>query len=272
MPRLPRTRIEAVTVARARVRYRVTGEGPAVVLVHGLSGSIRWWSRNLDALAATHRVYLVNLPGFGALLGRGRFQLPEASTLIRSWMDAVGLERASLVGHSMGGTVVLRTAARHPAVVERLLLVAPAGLPPGRSRLRHVGPLLRSSTRHVRTRFATTLAADALRAGPLTLWRAGSMLLAEDVRDDLARVTAPTLIVWGDQDTLVDPAGAATFAQAIPDSRLLLLPGVGHVPMVEAPAVFNEALAAFLAGEPVGERYADARKGQARETSGPGQP
>jgi pimeloyl-ACP methyl ester carboxylesterase len=271
MLRPSRTRIEAVTVGRARVRYRMTGEGPAVVLVHGLSGSIRWWSRNLAALARSHRVYVVNLPGFGAVLGRGRFELPETPTLIRSWMDAVGRERAALVGHSMGGTVVLRTAARHPDVVERLVLVAPAGLPPGRSRRGHLGPILRSS-RQVRPRFATTLAADAFRAGPLTLWRAGSMLLAEDVRDDLAHVTAPSLLVWGEQDALVDPAGAATFAAAIPDCRLLLMPGVGHVPMVEAPAAFDDALVGFLAGEPVGDAYGAERKGQATETSGPGQP
>ncbi len=258
-----------VHVDGTAVRYRVAGEGPPVVLVHGLSGSHRWWRRNIPALAASHRVIAVNLPGFGALMRRARFDLHEAPTLLRAFMAEVGLQRASLVGHSMGGALCARTAARHPAAVERLLLVAPAGLPVARGRLRHVAPLLRTS-RHLRPRFGATVAADALRAGPATLWRAGSMLLTQDVRDDLARVTAPALVVWGDRDALVDPAGAEVFAAAIPGARVLMLADTGHVPMVERPGEFNDAALRFLAGEPVGEAYPPASTGQAASTSGPG--
>ena len=97
-----------VSVREARVRghsirYEVTGEGEPMVLVHGLSGSTRWWVRNIPALAEHHRLYLVDLPGFGAMRHlRRQFTLVESASWLSAWMEAVGLGPAHLVGHSMG--------------------------------------------------------------------------------------------------------------------------------------------------------------------------
>src|SRR5215211_9007083 len=188
------------------VRYEAAGEGEPVVLVHGLSGSTRWWSRNVSKLAERYRVYLVDLPGFGRMRRLGRpFVLAEAAAWLSGWMEAVGLQRAHLVGHSMGGYVCLRLAASRPEVVRRLVLVAPAGVPTGRSMLGHLGPLL-GAARYATPSFRPVLVRDALRTGPATLWRAARDLLAEDVRDDLRSIMAPTLLVWGERDTLVPPA------------------------------------------------------------------
>ncbi len=111
------------------IRYRVAGQGQPVVLVHGLSGSTRSWTRNVPASAERYRVYLVDLPGFGAMRHlRRQFVLSEAASWLRGWMVAVGLKRAHLVGHSMGGYVCPRLAASEPGVVRRLVLVSPAGL------------------------------------------------------------------------------------------------------------------------------------------------
>ena len=116
------------------VRYEAAGEGEPVVLVHGLSGSTRWWSRNISEIAERYRVYLVDLPGFGTMRRlRRRFILAEAADWLSEWMDAAGLERAHLVGHSMGGYICLHLAASRPEAVRRLVLVAPAGVPTGRS-------------------------------------------------------------------------------------------------------------------------------------------
>src|SRR4051812_23367957 len=102
----------------------MVGEGEPVVLVHGLSGSTRWWTRNIGALARGYRVYLVDLPGFGAMHRlRRHFVLAEAASWLVAWMEAVGLENAHLVGHSMGGYVCLQLAAQRPEVVCRLVLV-----------------------------------------------------------------------------------------------------------------------------------------------------
>src|SRR5215212_277365 len=144
-----------------RVRYKVVGEGEPVVLVHGLSGSTRWWARNIAALAVTYRVYLVDLPGFGAMRRLCRhFILPEAATWLADWMEAVGLGEAHLVGHSMGGYVCLRLAAQRPEAMRRLVLVAPAGVPTGRSVFGHLVPLLLAA-RHAAPSFLPILAYDA---------------------------------------------------------------------------------------------------------------
>jgi pimeloyl-ACP methyl ester carboxylesterase len=214
------------------VRYEAAGEGEPVVLVHGLSGSTRWWSRNVSDIAGRYRVYLVDLPGFGK-------------------MRAVGLERVHLVGHSMGGYICLHLAASRPDAVRRLVLVAPTGVPTGRSMVGHLGPLLGAAL-YATPSFLPVLVRDALRAGPATLWRAARDILTEDVGEDLRRIGVPTLLVWGERDTLVSTAVGDLFREEIPGSRLLVLERAAHVPMFDRPEEFNAALLSFLAAEPVG--------------------
>ncbi|QIN79922.1 alpha/beta fold hydrolase [Rubrobacter marinus] len=111
-------------------------------------------------------------------------------------MEAVGLERAHLVGHSMGGYIAAVLAARRPEIMRRLVLVAPAGVPTGRSMHGHLLPLLRAG-RYMTPGFLPVLARDALRTGPVTLLGAAREILAEDVRGHLRGIRAPTLLVWG---------------------------------------------------------------------------
>jgi pimeloyl-ACP methyl ester carboxylesterase len=234
------------------VRYEAAGKGEPVVLVHGLSGSTRWWSRNVSDIAGRYRVYLVDLPGFGTMRRlRRRFILAEAVDWLSEWMDAVGLERAHLVGHSMGGSICLRLAASRPEAVRRLVLVAPTGVPTGRSMVGHLGPLFGAAF-YARPSFLPVLVRDALRTGPATLWRAARDLLAEDLREDLRRIGVPTLLVWGERDTLVPTAVGDLLRGEIPGSRLLVLERAAHVPMFDRPKEFNAALLSFLAAEPVG--------------------
>lgn len=234
------------------IRYKVAGEGEPVVLVHGLSGSTRWWARNVPTLAERYRVHLVDLPGFGAMRRLSRqFALVEAAAWLSAWMEAVGLGPAHMVGHSMGGYVCLRLAASRPEAVHRLVLVAPAGVPTGRSMLGYLVPLL-GAARHATPSFLPVLIRDALRMGPVTLWRAARDLLAEDVQEDLRSIEVPTLLVWGKKDPLVPPAIGNLLRAEIPNSRLLVLEKAAHVPMFDRSEEFDEALLAFLAGGEVG--------------------
>ena len=234
------------------IRFEVAGHGEPVVLVHGLSGSTRWWDRTVGVLAPRYRVHLVDLPGFGSMRrAEGGFVLSEAADWLASWMEAVGLQRASLVGHSMGGYVSIVLAARRPDLVRRLVLVAPAGVPTGRSIPGYLLPLLWSG-RYMTPGFLPVLVRDAMRTGPLTLLGAARELLAEDVRAYLHGIQAPTLLIWGRRDTLVPPSVGDLMRGEVPTSRLLVLDGAGHVPMFESAAQTNAALLAFLDGEEVG--------------------
>jgi pimeloyl-ACP methyl ester carboxylesterase len=245
------TRISAashsVEIGGTRVAYQVAGHGEPLVLVHGLSGSARWWVRNLPALAAANRVYLLDLPGHGAMHGMRPRTPAEMAAWLRSWMNAAGLHRASFIGHSMGGLICIRLAARAPDVVSRLVLVAPAGIPNGRSMAGHLIPLL-AAARHARPRFLPLLAHDATLAGPRTIWSAARSLLAEDARPDLPAIRAPTLLILGAADPLIPRQTGNILQAAIPDARIEVVPGAGHVVMYDQPDAFNGAVLTFFSG------------------------
>ena len=118
--------------------------------------------------------------------------------------------------------------------------------------LGHLVPLLLAA-RYSAPAFLPVLARDALRMGPVTLWRAARDLLAEDVREDLRRIEVPTLLVWGENDPLIPPAVGDLLREEITDSRLLVLKRAAHVPMFDRSEEFDAALLAFLAGKAVGE-------------------
>ncbi|GHO51031.1 alpha/beta fold hydrolase [Ktedonospora formicarum] len=128
-----------ILVDNVPIHYRVAGKGEPVILIHGLSGSSRWWNRNIPALASLYRVYLVDLPGFGAMRHLApTFELVECAAWLDRWMQSLGLETAHLVGHSMGGYICMALAVLRPAVVKHLVLVDSIGMAFGKhtSRLR----------------------------------------------------------------------------------------------------------------------------------------
>ena len=246
--------VHEVEVGGRPARYRAAGSGAPVVLVHGLSGSWRWWESTATALAHDHRVLLPDLPGHGVRPEWRAPPLAGAPEWLSAWLAAVGLERVSLAGHSLGGFVCARLASRHPQAVERLVLVAPAGIPE-RSLLGSALPLAAGVLR-VSPAFVRTLVADAARAGPLTVLRAARDLLDDDLRDELPLIPVPTLLVWGGHDPIVPVRHARTFRSLLPDARLVVLRDAWHVPMVEQPEAFRDAVSAFLAGrEPAGARW-----------------
>jgi len=241
-----------VAVRGREIPYWITGTGPPVVLLHGLGGSSRCWMPSLADLALTHRLVLLDWPGFGRLRRLHRdFALEQATSWLAEWLEAVALRRIDLVGHSMGGYVAARFAARFPEVVERLVLVAPAGIPSGRSLLRHVLALPRGSRQHTLASLRL-LARDMLRTRPGLALRVARDLLAADVRPALGAIRAPTLVAWGAGDAVLSPATGEVFRGLVPDCELVTLEGTGHLPMIHRPREFSAVVAAFLAGQRVG--------------------
>jgi pimeloyl-ACP methyl ester carboxylesterase len=229
------------------VHYHVAGRGAPLLLLHGLGGSSRCWRPSLPFLAEHRRIYLVDLPGFGIMrrLHR-RFVLRDASEWLSRFLDAVGLSSVDVVGHSMGGLIAARLASAAPSVVDRLVLVAPAGVPSARSLFHHaIG--LRRTIRHLTATSLLVTVPDALRNRPRFIVRVTRTLLVEDVRADLDRITAPTLIVWGRDDPLLPIEHAAVFEAGIRGARVLILDHAGHLPMVSRPRAFAESVLKFFA-------------------------
>lgn len=233
--------------------YRIhsvhSGSGLPVVLLHGLAGSARWWRHTMAALATRFSVHVPELAGFGS--SRPAMRVPAISTmaeLVRDWLNAQELERVHLIGHSMGGQIALHFAASHSNRVGRLVLADAAGVP------RPISPphLARFLAELVpprawgSLRFLPTMASDALRAGPLGLMRSTRRLLTDDVRPLLGLIDAPTLVLWGELDPLTPLWQGHIIADGIAGATLQVIAGAAHNPMIDRPALFNNAVLDFL--------------------------
>lgn len=236
-------------VGKYRIHSLHDGAGKPVVLLHGLSGSLRWWRYTIPALAARFSVNVPELAGFGhSRPAMGGFTIDAVSKLVHEWLDARGLERVHLVGHSMGAQIAIHLASDAPQRIEKLVLVSASGVPRRLSPVtaaRFVAELVPPRAWGAPT-FIPRIAADALRAGPRTLVRATRGLLSDDVRPRLASITAPTLVLWGALDPLTPLADGKAISSAIPGARLIVLPDAAHNPMVDRPASFNQELISFL--------------------------
>lgn len=217
---------------------------PPLVCVHGLSGSSRWW-RRVTALIDRHvPLVLSDVPR--------SLNPSEVETWLAGRIEELG-PPVDLAGHSLGALVSVRVAALRPELVRRLVLISPPGVGPPRSPLTYAWPLARTMLGS-RPSFLVRLTYDGLRAGPRNLARGGLHVARADVTAELAAVTAPTLLVWGARDGVVPIEEASIWLERMPDARLIVIPGAGHVPMVDSPVELAEAIRPFLE-----ERFDEAR-------------
>lgn len=273
-----------VEVAGLRLHVRDTGPSsasaaaaaaPPLILLHGFASDLHTWDDWSASLSQQHRVIRYDQPGAG-LTGAdptGDYSDERAMQVLLALMDQLGLQRATLIGHSMGGRLAWITAARHPERVARLVLLAPDGFPtPGLEGNANGGfdvPWYAGVVRYVLPRALLAKAFEAAYADPATalteerLTRYHDLLRAPGVRGALIdrlrqlrqtdpvplleRITAPTLLVWGRQDQMIPVANAADYQREISGAAVVTLPRVGHVLQEEAPAVSLAPVLDFLA-------------------------
>jgi pimeloyl-ACP methyl ester carboxylesterase len=272
-----REHLGSCVVHGSRVNYVEMGEGPAVVLVHGLSGCWQNWLESIPHLARRHHVVAVDLPGFGeSELPQEEISIPGYGRFVDAFLGAIGLERTALVGNSMGGFICAETAITHPSRVEKLVLVAAAGLMRVGNRrlmaLERAARLFHPATAAVlarrdylvkrprlRRRVLYGIVRYPERIEPELVWEVASgagkpgfldalnAVMNYDFRERLPEISVPTLIVWGRNDRIVPVAGAAEYERLIPGARRVIFEATGHLPMLERPARFNQLLEEFLA-------------------------
>ncbi len=262
------------------VSYAEAGEGPVLLLIHGMAGNLENWQEVIEPLARHHTVIAPDLPGHGGSApGGGDYSLGALAAGLRDLLVALGHERATLVGHSLGGGIAMQFAYQFPEATERLVLVSSGGLGP------EVSPILRAAALPGADLFIATTSRASQRAGGAIGRGLGAIGLRPNA--DVAEVARgyasladpdrraaflatvrsvigtggqrvhagdrlylaeglPVLIIWGERDSIIPAHHGEDAHEAIPGSRLEIFDGVGHLPQLEAPARFVHVLEQFL--------------------------
>ena len=263
------------------VTYVEAGSGPLLILIHGMAGTLENWREVIAPLAREHTVIAPDLPGHGASAASGGdYSLGGLASGLRDLLISLGHDRATLVGHSLGGGIAMQFAYQFPERTERIVLVSSGGLGP------EVSPVLRAAALPGADLFIAATASIGRRAGAIlgrglstlgvrpnpdlaeiargfgsladperrsaflgtlhSVIDTGGQRIAAGDRLYLAR-TLPVLIIWGAADPIIPVRHGEEAHRTLPGSRLEIFEKVGHLPQLEAPGRFSEALEGFLA-------------------------
>jgi len=251
-----------IEVAGIRLHLRDTGpkSASALIFLHGFGSSLQTWDDWAHNLEADHRVIRYDLPGFG-LTGAdptGDYSDRRSIAVLLALMDLLGVQRASVVGNSMGGRIAWTFAALNPNRIDKLVLISPDGFAsPGLEYgATSKAPLMMRALPYVLPSFMLrdSLAPAFANADVITdalFSRYRDMMLAPGVRKAivdrmnqmvlvdpvplLKSIKAPILLMWGENDGMIPFANSADYLRALPNATLAALPGVGHIPQEEAP-------------------------------------
>lgn len=278
------TELEQLDLHGDQVAYRDEGSGPVLLLIHGMAGSSETWQAALPALAKNYRVIAPDLPGHGrSAKPRGDYSLGAFAAFLRDLLRELDIEKVTVVGQSLGGGVAMQFTYQHPEYCERLILIGSGGLGPDVNwTLRLLSapgaelvlpiiapkPVLNAGNK-IRS-WLTSAGVHSPRADET--WRSYSSLADRETRQAFLRtlrsvvdyrgqaVSAmnrlylnsemPTLLIWGDNDKIIPVAHGYAAHEAIPGSRLEILPGIGHYPHAESPAAVVEIIDDFLGVAP----------------------
>jgi 4,5:9,10-diseco-3-hydroxy-5,9,17-trioxoandrosta-1(10),2-diene-4-oate hydrolase len=254
---------------------------PPLLLIHGLGGHIHNWQTNIPVLAQSTRVYAVDLVGFGySDKPQVDYSIPYFVEFVKNFMGILGIERAVLVGESMGGAISLRIALKYPHLVEKLVLGASAGIG------KEISPMLRMMSVPFLGEYITRPSLEgtarlfnelfhdkeiiqqdwiedyyqiaALPGAQWSLLKATRSLCNfwgakpetyRPILDRLETLTVPTLIIWGNEDRILPVAHAHKIAKRLPNATLKIFNDCGHVPNIECAEAFNAAVLEFLEGD-----------------------
>jgi len=272
-----RRHLRRVELPGATVNYVEVGEGEPVLFVHGLSGCWQNWLENLPHFGRGRRAIALDLPGFGASpMPSWEIDMPAFGRLLHDFCEKLGIEGAALVGNSMGGFVAVEAVTAAPGRFDRLVLVCAAGIlntwnPELRATAtawawKQFGPGFSRQSRAIVARPRSRALAFGPfmrfpnRLRPDLLWEqvlggaecpgfndALQALIRHDIRERLAAIEVPTLVLGGLEDHVIPVAAAISYHRRIPHSRLEIFERTGHVPQLERPLRFNRLLDEFLA-------------------------
>jgi pimeloyl-ACP methyl ester carboxylesterase len=259
--------MDTVHAAGHRIAYDLKGEGPPLVLLHGYVGDRRMWRPQIEALSDEFTVVAWDAPGYGGSSDPPEsFALSEFADCLAAFIEALGLGRVHVLGISFGGGLALELYSRHPELPMTLVLASAyagwAGSLPAEVVEERLTQALRLAdmapdelvtelmptmlTDSAPVELAKEFAASMREFHPVGLRANARAFAAAGLRDVLPRVAVPTLQLYGDRDTRAPGNVARDIHAGIPGSKLVVIPGAGHVCNVDAPERFNAEVRAFL--------------------------
>jgi pimeloyl-ACP methyl ester carboxylesterase len=273
-------RTKTVMLHGRRVAYAEAGSGPVLLLIHGMGGTLENWQVVIELLAREHTVIAPDLPGHGSSApGAGDYSIGALAAGLRDLLVALGHDRATLVGHSLGGGIAMQFAYQFPEVAERMVLVSSGGLGSEVSRVLRAAALPGANLfiaataapgRVAGSAIARGLGAVGLQPKPdlAEVGRAYASLADPEHREAFLatlrsvvgtggqRVNAadrlyltegvPVLIIWGERDPIIPVRHGEDACRAMPGSRLEIFDGAGHMPQLEEPGRFVAVVSRFL--------------------------
>ncbi len=270
-----------------RLAYQDEGQGDAILLLHGMAGSSQTWRSVIRPLSRKYRVIAPDLLGHGSSAKpRSDYSLGAFAVLLRDLLDELGVARATVVGHSLGGGVAMQFVYQHPDYCERLVLIGSGGLgpdvgwtlrllsAPGAELIMPIiapQPVLTAGEK-VRSWFAK-MGIESPRGGEI--WNAYSSFSDAETRQAFlrtlrsvvdyrgqavsalnrlnVRADMPIMAIWGEQDAIIPVQHAYAALEARPDARLEVMPGVGHFPQVERPTEVVDLIDDFITSQRAAE-------------------
>lgn len=247
-------------------------DAPVVLLLHGFGASLQAWDDWAPALEKNLRVLRIDIPGFGLSGPAVNKDYSDAADVARviALLDQLGVQQVIMAGHSMGGRIAWNLTAAHPERVSKLVLLSPDGFPDpnAKSDKTYEVPTLLGLLPYSLPKWALRMGgvapafADNSQLTPQMMQRYHDMMLAPGVRtallermrqtrnsDPVARlqsITVPTLLIWGEKDAFIPVGNAQDYLKAMPQAKLVTLPGVGHVLHEEAPQASVQVVLDFL--------------------------
>jgi pimeloyl-ACP methyl ester carboxylesterase len=241
--------MSGVLIGGSLIHYETFGRGKPIVLIHGWLGSWRYWVPVMDELSREYRTYALDLWGFGdSDKHHEQYDVDAYVELILTFMDELGIWRAPLVGHTLGGAIAARLAARHPDRVSKVLAVSlPLTADAINRKLLSAGPndtLARLFWHRQRpySEVEMSLPKTAKNAIALSIQSVARL----DLRETLEEIDSPLLTVYGDKDIVVDPAQANELDDNHYAARAIVLSGCYHFPMLDQTAKFTRLLRDFM--------------------------
>jgi pimeloyl-ACP methyl ester carboxylesterase len=257
------TEFQTIELGPVSLNVEVSGEGPAIIFIHGFTTTSGFWRNQVDVLAQDHKVVRFDLRGHGdSAKPRGvPYTIEAFSDDLVQLMGRLGIDDAVLVGLSMGGSIVMRTALDHPELVKALVLVDTSAAGVGEaiassrvlSQIQAVGvetassDVIEHSFAASADRSVVDWAKQEVTKAPVHVATEAIVSLGTfDVRDDLEKIGCPTIIIVGEEDEITPISLSERLNKGIAGSELVIIRGSNHFPMLEQPAVFNKALMEFL--------------------------